>query len=86
MGQDGEDAAVVVLGLGQVELHEEVAHVSLDRALAQIEASGDSCVRQASAISSSTSRSRSVSSASGSASPRAETRLATTMGSSADPP
>jgi hypothetical protein len=39
------DAAVAVLALGQLELHEDVTHVGLDRALAQIEALGDAHVR-----------------------------------------
>lgn len=45
VGEDGEDSAVAVLALGQVELRENVAHVRLDRAFAQVEALGDAHIR-----------------------------------------
>jgi hypothetical protein len=86
MGEHGEDSAVAILALGQVELHQDVAHVSFDRALAEVEALCDAVLVKPSAMSSSTSRSRSESSASGSSAPGLETSLATTCGSSADPP
>ena len=46
MRQHGEDAAVAVLALGHAELQEQVAHVRLDRALAEVEALGDAGVRE----------------------------------------
>lgn len=36
VGQHCEDAPVIILALGNAELHEHVAHVRLDRALAQV--------------------------------------------------
>ena len=41
MRKDGEHAAVRVAALGKAELHQQVAHVRLDRALAQHEPLGD---------------------------------------------
>ena len=38
---------MAVLALGQVELRQNVAHVRLDRALAQVEALGDAHIRKA---------------------------------------
>src|SRR5207302_29988 len=43
-GDDGEDAAVVLLGLLQVELGQDAAYVLLDRAFADEELAGDSGV------------------------------------------
>jgi hypothetical protein len=47
VGQHREDSAVIVFALGDAELHQDVAHVRLDRALAQVEPPGDACVGQA---------------------------------------
>ncbi len=37
MGQHCEDAPVIILALRNAELHEHMTHVSLDRALAQVQ-------------------------------------------------
>ena len=43
--EDGEDAAVVVLGVGQVELLEDSLHVSFDGPRAEVELLRDRAVR-----------------------------------------
>src|SRR6476661_1900456 len=46
-GEHGEDAAVVVLALGEAELLEDPLHVTLDRARAEVEPLPDRPVRPA---------------------------------------
>lgn len=46
VGEDGENAAVAVLALGDVELQQDVAHVCLHRALAEHQALPDRGVGQ----------------------------------------
>ena len=45
--EHGEDAPVPVLALWHIELRQDVPDVSLDRALAEVEALGAACVGEA---------------------------------------
>ena len=45
MGESGKDAAVAILLLRQVELQENVAYMSLNRALAEVKPLRDAHVR-----------------------------------------
>ena len=81
----GEHAAVVVLGVGKVELLEDVLDVALDRARAEKSSLAMARLERPSATSERTARSWSVSSSS-TERLRPSTRLLTTSGSNAVPP
>ena len=86
VGEDGEHAAVVVIGGGQAELAEDAVDVLADGLVGDEQPSTDAALERPSAMSPSTSRSRGVSSARGSSRWRRLRSWATTSGSMTVPP
>ena len=88
VGQHGEDAAVAVLALGDVELAQHMAHVGLDRALADAQPLGDRRCWSAPRPSArgSPARARRARPSGRRRPPRRDAGAPTTSGSSAEPP